>query len=367
MKSTHLASALALLLVGAACSNNAPTAPTGIAGSTGSGTGGTSATGGTTATGGNNGTGGTTAGTGGSATGGTTGSGGVTNSGGTTGSGGAATGGNTGTGGTSSTGGTTGTGGAAGAPGTGGSGGGAAGSSGNLLSIVGALDGSLMTHDCAKASSTGYDCPNIGPCSGNQVTWSKTFPISGTTGQKYTMAFHVYGVVEPYNYVNTTRDAGNNTSVTSSLDLFAHGGTPQAANGNGYDYNTYEVDVSPAGSGMMPDVYYLNSVDNADNPHVNTNTTQHTTFPISYSKSITIYGGGQITFKTFDSNCVQVMNCGTLAQNSNNSCSQHYTVSLTGADPQPPSSFHQPYDGPSGNGEQYGQWVFIDVTAVTAQ
>jgi hypothetical protein len=247
----------------------------------------------------------------------------------------------------------------------GGSGGGAG--SGADLSIVGGLDGALMTHDCAKASSTGYDCPNIGPCSGNQVTWTKMFPISGTSGQKYNMTFHVYGVVEPYNYVNTTRDAGNNTSVTQSLDLFAKGGTPQAANGNGYDYNTYEVDVYPAGSGMMPDVYYLNSVDNADNPHVNTNTTQHTTFPIDYSKTITIYGGGQITFKTFDSNCVQVMNCGTLAQNANNSCSQHHTVSLAGTSPAAPSTFHQPYDGPSGNGQQYGQWVFIDVTAVTPQ
>jgi hypothetical protein len=238
---------------------------------------------------------------------------------------------------------------------------------GNDLGIVGALDGALMTHDCAKASADGYDCPNIGPCTGNKVTWTKTFPIAGTSGQKYNMTFHVYGVVEPYNYVNATRDQGNNTSVTQSLDLFAKGGTLQPANGNGYDYNSYQVDVYPAGTGMMPDTYYLNSVDNADNPHVNTNTTQHTTFPIDYSKTIPIYGGGQITFTTFDSNCVQVMNCGTIAQNAGNVCNQHHSVSLAGTNPPPPTTFRQPYDGPTGNGQQYGQWVFIDVTAVTAQ
>jgi hypothetical protein len=42
-------------------------------------------------------------------------------------------------------------------------------------------------------------------------------------------------------------------------------------------------------------------------------------------------------------------------------------VSLAGTDPPPPTTFRQPYDGPSGSGQQYGQWVFIDVTAVTAQ
>ncbi len=373
MKSTLLASAAAILLFGAACSNTPPTAPTGEGGSGNPGTGGTTASGGSTgsggavAEGGSTGTGGQlTSGAGGSASGGSTGSGGTTGAGGT----------NSGTGGgggrASGSGGSN-------VAGSGGGGGRATGSGGSSMagstgqggmgdiSIVGGLDGALMTHDCAKASADGYDCPNIGPCSGNKVTWTKDFPIGGTSGQKYNMTFHVYGVVEPYNYVNATRDAGNNTSVTQSLDLFAHGGTPQPANGNGYDYNTYEVDVYPAGSGMMPDTYWLNSVDNADNPHVNTNTTQHTTFPIDYVKTIPIYGGGKITFTTFDSNCVQVMNCGTIAQNAGNVCNQHHTVSLAGANQPAPSTFHQPYDGPSGNGQQYGQWVFIDVTAVTAQ
>jgi hypothetical protein len=232
-----------------------------------------------------------------------------------------------------------------------------------MLSIVGSLDGALMLHDCARASTDGYDCPNIGPCTNNQVTKTSTFPIGGTTGQTYNMTFHVYGVVEPYNYVGGTRAAGNNTSITTDPDLFQTGGTPQPPNGNGYDYNTYEVDVYPAGSGMTPDVYFLNSVDLNENPHTNTLTTQHATFPISYVQTIKIYGGGMITFTTFDSNCVQVMNCGTKAQNSGNNCASHYSVSLAGAMPQPPASFVQPYT--SGSGEQYGQWVFIDVTAVT--
>ena len=377
MKSALLVFSAALLAV-SACANTAPTVDTGNGGST--------ASGGSTGSGGSVSTGGTT-GTGGFSTGGVTGSGGSVSTGGITGSGGSvSTGGITGAGGSVSTGGTTGSGGSVSAGGTSGTtgGGGVAGHAGNtgtagatgaagaagggagggasIAAVVGSLDGALMLHDCAKASTDGYDCPNIGPCTNNQVTKTSTFPISGTTGQTYNMTFHVYGVVEPYNYVGGTRAAGDNTSVTTDPDLFQTGGMPQPANGNGYDYNTYEMDVYPAGSGMTPDTYFLNSVDLNENPHTNTTTTQHATFPISYMQTVKIYGGGMITFTTFDSNCVQVMNCGTKAQNTGNNCSSHFTVPLTGAMPQPPASFTQPYT--SGSGEQYGQWVFIDVTSV---
>ncbi len=116
------------------------------------------------------------------------------------------------------------------------------------------------------------------------------------------------------------------------MNLFLTGGAQQQPNGSGYDYNTYEMDVFPAGSGMQPDVYFLNSVDNNENPHTSGNT-QHLTFPISYSATIKVYGGGKIVFTTFDSNCTQVMNCGTKAQNAGNVCTSHYSVPLTGTNP----------------------------------
>ncbi|MFL5304104.1 MAG: hypothetical protein ACJ8F1_02775 [Polyangia bacterium] len=361
MKSILLASTTALLLTAAACSNTPPTVTTGEGGSNGSGganTGGTSPTG----SGGAN-SGGST-GAGGTSTGGSTGTGGIES-----GSGGVGSGGSTGTGGG---GGTTGVGGRAtgtggsnvgGSTGTGGSNVGGGGGTIDPATVVGGLDGALMLHACARASNDGYDCPNIGPCTNNAATWTKSFDISGTAGKTYNMTFHVYGVVEPYNYVGGTRAAGNNTSILTDMNLFLSGGAQQPANGNGYDYNTYEMDVFPAGTGMQPDVYFLNSVDNNENPHTSGNT-QHLTFPISYSATVKVYGGGKVVFTTFDSNCTQVMNCGTKAQNAGNVCTMHYSVPLTGTTPAAPTTFMQPYT--SGTGSQFGQWVYIDVTALAA-
>ena len=81
-------------------------------------------------------------------------------------------------------------------------------------------------------------------------------------------------------------------------------------------------------------------------------------FPIDYTKTIRVPGGGTITFRIADSDCKMIMNCGPAM---GTMCAAPRTVSLAGASPAAPASFVQPFQGPAG---AYGQWVFIDVTSV---
>jgi hypothetical protein len=370
-------SALGLLLVAVsanACSNSAPAVVVGTGGAS-VGTGGaTAASGGATGSG----SGGATLGSGGAfASGGSTGSGGADSStdagaasGGSTGTGGAAGGSSSGG---SSAGGGLGTGG--GAQGTGGATQGTGGSSaggdsgGDLLSIVGAWDGALDLFPCSSLSNDGYDCPNACPAGSNGKTTMFAYPIGGTAGTIYNVTLEAKGIVEVYAYVNTDRgmDSPNIKGNGALNNLFSIGGTQQPA-GNGNDYNTYELDVSPAVAGLTNvagtapnqyNVYYLNSVTQAENPHIGGGPTQHLTFSIDDLATIKVPGKGTVTLKSFDSNCVEVQNCGVT---SGNTCTTPQSVSLAGAMPAPPASFMQPYvDAVHG----HGQFVFFDIKDVT--
>jgi len=231
----------------------------------------------------------------------------------------------------------------------------AGGASGSDTSIADSLDGQLVQYPCGNASADdGYDCPNIG-CSGGTVTHTTMYTLKGTPGTVYDLTFNVRGVVEPYAYVGGTRASGT-SSISTGDSLFCAGGS-QEPSGNGNDYNTYELDVSPAVSGEA-NVYYLNSVISSENPHTS-KVTQHLTFAINYNATIKVQGGGTITLKSFDSNCTQVQNCGPTM---GNKCQAPRSVSLAGVTPAAPSSFQQPFQMPAGF---YGQWVFFDVLSVT--
>jgi len=378
MKRLLLACASISLLAGASCGSDATVKPGGSGGQTASGSGGASsgsggaATGGETGSGGTVGSGGTSAGSGGTtttgsggkatssggvegSTGGVMGSGGVTpGTGGTApGTGGGSQGGAVGTGGTGA-----GTGGmqAGGHPGTGGTSpgtGGGAGGATDLMSVAAAWDGQLVQFPCGTSGS-GYDCANVG-CVNNMATKTTMWTMAGTASTVYSVTFNVRGIVEAYSYVGGTRDGG---SVTTNLDLFQRGGMAQSAGGSNYDYNTYEMDVSPPVTGEA-NVYFLNSVTAAEGPHASNSPTQHLTFPINYTKTIKVMGNSVITLKVFDSNCTLVQNCGPTM---GNTCAAPRTVSLSGVTPAAPSSFMQPFQ----NSGRYGQWVYFDVTAVTA-
>jgi hypothetical protein len=249
-----------------------------------------------------------------------------------------------------------------------GAGGGSGGSPPVDTTLVGDWDGALIQFACGNTGS-GYDCAQpstakctnasgstppaaITPSNGAPTSWT----IGGTEGTVYDVTFRLRGIVEVTSYVGGTRDAGD-TSILQSQDLFQQGGTAQTSGGPSFDYNTYELDVTPAVTGAA-NTYYLNSVTTAENPHANGTPTSHLTFPIDYTKTIKVMGGGKVSLKVTDSNCTQVQNCGPT---SGNTCAAPRTVALTGAMPAAPTSFVQPYQQPSG---KYGQWLFFDITTV---
>jgi len=217
------------------------------------------------------------------------------------------------------------------------------------------MDGSLSKFPCGDATSNdGYDCANVG-CTGNTATHTTTYTMKGDSTKVYAVTFNVRGVVEPYAYVGGTRAAGT-AGIATSSSLFCSGGT-QEPSGNGNDYNTYELDVTPPVTGEA-NTYYLNSVISSENPHTS-NVTQHLTFAINYNATIKVMGGGTVTFKSYDSNCRLVQNCGPTQ---GNKCQAPRTVSLSGLTPAAPTDFMQPFQMPTGF---YGQWVYFDVVSVT--
>jgi hypothetical protein len=354
MKRSHLIYSGTLLLALSACSTEATPPP---------------------ATGGSSATGGATAGTGGASnTGGSSGTGGASSSGGSNTGGSNATGGGNGTGGGNATGGN-GTGGgnatggsAAGAPGSGGSAtggkGGMSGSTGGAAGgsagtdVAGQFDGALALFPCNGGQSNHFDCPNVGCTNGALTNTKNSWKLGGDPSKVYTLTFHVYGISEVYYYNGGTRAAGND-SILNNKNLFITGGDLwPGLNGdktNGADYNSMQLIVTPPVQGEA-NTYGLNSVIKSENAHDST-TTQHLTFPLDYTASIKVMGGGTITMKVYDSNCTMVQNCGTATSD----CSKPRTIdAVQSTMPPPPSSFMQPYSV----GGTHGQWIYIDVTDV---
>ena len=242
---------------------------------------------------------------------------------------------------------------------------GVTGTGGDNLAVVGAWDGALVTFPCNDKRS-GYDCSNI-MCTGGTSTKTTTWTMNGTAGTVYNVTVRIRGIVEVQAYGfpgSGMRDAASASIAncpSTGCDLFQRGGTPMAAGGVSYDYNNYELSVSPGvpTSVSMYNTYYLNSVITSENPHASSNITSHLTFPIDYTKTIPVMGNSTVTLKVFDSNCALVQNCGPT---SGNSCMAPRTVSLAGAIPAP-ANFTQPFQGNVTGA--YGQWVHFDVTNVT--
>jgi len=319
---------------------------------------------------------------GGTSPGGTSSVGGQDTSTGGTASGGAS-GGATASGG-SSVGGTSAVGGAA----TGGSGaaaGAVAAGGGSPVdtTLTGAFDGALLQYPCGGGTPN-YDCTQPSPCtnvssgqpaaqiikpSGGQVS---TWTMGGTAGTTYDVKVHIQGVVETSWYHGGTRSAGNTTSIdvgstvpgakSYAKDLFQTGGTnlTYADNGNGFDYNSYELDITPTGGGT-PSVYFLNSVMTSENPHTSSKT-GHLSFEIDEMPTLKIPAGATISLTVRDSNCVQIQNCGT---SNNNMCGNgSRSVPFTGSMPAPPSSWTGKVTSGTG-GNLNGQFVHFDVISVT--
>jgi len=302
---------------------------------------------------------------------------------------GSASGGDSSTGGSSS-GGTSAVGGSpsggspAGGASAAGAGGGSAGAGPTVdTTLTGSFDGALLQYPCGGGNPN-YDCTQPPPCANASASKpeaavikpsggaASSWTMGGTPGTIYDVKVHIQGVVEPSWYHGGTRSAGNTTSidVASTVagakpyakDLFQTGGTnlTYADNGNGFDYNSYELDITPAGGGA-PSVYFLNSVMPSENPHTSSKT-GHLSFEIDEMPTLKIPGGATISLTVRDSNCVQIQNCGT---SNNNMCGNgSRSIAFTGSMPAPPASWTGKVTSGTG-GNLNGQFVHFDVISVT--
>jgi hypothetical protein len=398
MKSLAIASVILATGVVFACASDEPapyvppsgTGGTGVGGGS-SGMGGTMAgTGGTTGgtggtTGGGAGTGGTTGGTGGTTGGGagTGGSAGTVATGGMSGStanGGAAgamggMSGSTADGGTAgSMAGTSNAGGTSGGGGSAGSGAGTAGSSGTgsgvptVAELVGNLDGHLVITPCADQPS-GDDCDGGGwrsnavdnganhACANGRLEALIPFPIGGVAGQEYEVLMHFYGIMEPRQYSNVTREANG---ATNRMGATPTGWAEAAGNASVYssgdnNYNTYEIHVYDQND-MRVAQYFLNSDSG----------TGHYTLLTNWEKTVTVIGGGEVRLRIFDNNCRQIKNCGPNGGTGTACATNARSVDISAAMPQPMGMpmLQQPALGNPGGAQHSGQWWFIDVKSV---
>jgi hypothetical protein len=185
-------------------------------------------------------------------------------------------------------------------------------------------------------------------CSGNARDSSKTFIVKGDPRRTYSMTLRIRGVTEAKNYTGGKRRVarGMDASPTGG-DMWYEGGTVPFS-----DYNSYELYVTPPVAGG-PNDYYLNSRDASGEG-------DHLSWGLNYMATIKIKGGGSIEFRTYDSNCRQIMNCGPTA---GNVCRSPRVIDVRGSMPPPPASFMQP---PRSSQNATGQWVFFDVSDVQA-
>jgi hypothetical protein len=295
--------------------------------------------------------------------------GGATSSGGATKSGGAVT-----SGGTISSGGATTT-----AAGGASSSGGTTGGPIDPTTVVPDLVGYMWTGTCSNGSLTGLDCPLLpltgtaacpNPNSTDYTTQglfrTTTFNVKGTTGAQYTVNFEARGILGTRCYTGGKPQVATlSSNPETNNNGWYVGGQPVAPS----KWNTYEIHVSPAvpGSGAAnpikagEDVYFMNAFPYPPVTYgLDTYCEAHETFPMKYTASFKVTGGGTISLVLHDSNCLGQMNCGGPDRQS--TCANPRTMDLTGMSP-PPASFTQPYKQSNGF---YPQWVYFGNLTATS-
>lgn len=243
--------------------------------------------------------------------------------------------------------------------------GGAAPTDLTLQQLVGGLDGHLFvvpcgdtpgSDDCAGAGWTSnFQDPGMNHnCVGTPARLDARidFPIGGEPGVAYDVDMHFYGIMEPRQYANVTRDAQPNRPSLQPggappFAVLNPGATNYLAGDN--NYNTYELRVLNENDQEVA-AYFLNA-DTQDG---------HYTFNINYGKTIELIGGGTLRLQIVDANCRQIKNCGGGSNGGANCANQAQTVDISGAAPQPPANaLQQPALGVSP--AHAGQWFLLDV------
>jgi len=155
-------------------------------------------------------------------------------------------------------------------------------------------------------TTPGAACPSTSgvPFESQGLVQTESFTLGGTAGAMYNMTFNLNGIVEAKYYEKGTRDAGNNAVANAQdaagTDTFYRSGNPV----NFEHYNIYKLIVRKPDKTELAH-YYLNTF-----PQVSTAYENHQTFPIHYTKTIPVPGGGSVDLYVSDSNCHAVDNCG---------------------------------------------------------
>ncbi|HEY1532569.1 MAG TPA: hypothetical protein VGF76_01080 [Polyangiaceae bacterium] len=264
--------------------------------------------------------------------------------------------------------------GTAGAPGTAGAGG---GGGPTVQSIVPTLDGYLWVGTCGDANSTTKDCPIVNDTGASCATSTDfyalgafkthTHMVGGTPGTKYMINFEARGITGGKTYNGGMKQSTDQTFNQTGNDGWYAGGLPTVSK-----WNTYEIHVTPPVPGVPvnnqaltcpgcptpPDnVYYTNSLNGgADGTHE--------TFPIKFTASFPVLGGGTITLIVHDSNCLAQQNCGPNPDQAA-MCDMPRSMDLTGLTVQPPAGFKQPYTQTHAPNPWYPQWLMFNVKSVT--
>jgi hypothetical protein len=239
----------------------------------------------------------------------------------------------------------------------------------DLEELVGPIDGHLFVVPCGDTPNTD-DCNGFGwtstfqdpgvnhVCVGNPARLDAVinFPVGGEAGTVYDVDMHFYGVMEPRQYANVTREAGGGSpsreagGTPTPFATLNAGATNYLAGDN--NYNTYELHVLNQDAQEVA-VYFLNA-DAGDG---------HYTLGIDYAKTLQLVGGGTLRLQIADANCRQIKNCGT---NAGVPCTpKARSIDISDAVPQPAANaLQQP--GLGRDPEHSGQWFLIDVLGFSA-
>ena len=284
-------------------------------------------------------------------------------------------------GGTSGAAGTPGSGGDMGTAGTAptaGAAGAGAGGAPTVESIVPTLNNFFWLGKCGDAMGSGKDCPvlsDVGTsCKTGVTDWFalgafrvNTHKIGGVTGTKYTINFDARGMTGGKHYDGGTRQGTDTMYNQTGNDGWYAGGVASQTK-----WNTYEIHVSPPVPGVPvnnraltcdecpkgPDnVYYTNAF-------AGTVDGTHEVFPVKFSASFPVLGGGTITLVIHDSNCLAQQNCGTNTDPAA-MCDAPRAVDMTGFAGVPPAGFAQPYSQQHAPSNWYPQWLLFDVKSIT--
>ncbi len=156
---------------------------------------------------------------------------------------------------------------------------------------------------CLQSTEYGCDrglCPGGDPADFEDkgMVTLETFPIGGIPGQRYKVTFTFNAIASAKDYQGGTRDDGDHlVSADGVWDSFYRDGYAVPSS-----YDVWRLSVFDE-QGVQLRHYYMNSFPLGQGFEA------RRTYPISYTKSVVVVGGGKVTHRIQDSNCRAIDNC----------------------------------------------------------